>query len=354
MSSCRRTKQRWSECAPAFSVPCRQSHLAADTFAPSDAWTKPNRSSRTTFPRSSRRVCCGTISSGLPCDVLSCVCCSRAATFRQEVEPVDEQGNGGKPVVTGILQGMHLFRDFKNIFCLIQAPASRRLQLPLPSHLELRCSVRLHERVRVIHQSRRFAPVTHPSSFFFLLPSYSATRCMSGADARDDSPQKLRRTKDGNIAPPWPNKVTMFLWQFFVIVAIPHHHPPPFIFLFSSIQQVLQNIHHAKSLAPPPRPNLPLPSLPPNHSAAIGNLGSRCPTPMSRLPNPSNPSPGGKSSKPALPRPNTGEVQLLLVADAMKKRQHAWRTAFRFKTKRFICLAFNPFNMHSFFFDVIC
>jgi hypothetical protein len=95
---------------------------------------------------------------------------------------------------------------------------------------------------------------------------------------------------------------------------------------FKPFTQVLQNIHHVKNLAPPPRPNMPLPSLPPGHTATIGNLGSRCPTPALH---PANALQSGKSSRQPLPRPGTGEMQLLLVADAMKKRQHAWRTAFR-------------------------
>jgi hypothetical protein len=102
------------------------------------------------------------------------------------------------------------------------------------------------------------------------------------------------------------------------------------LFFVQTLTQVLQNIQHAKSLAPPPRPNLPLPSLPPHHSATIGSLGSRCATPNLQR---SHPSPSGKTSRVLLPRPNTGEVQLLLVADAMKKRQHAWRAAFRFDSQ---------------------
>ncbi len=80
------------------------------------------------------------------------------------------------------------------------ASNSRRcLQFPLSSNLQLRHAHGLHERVR---RTR----CTCASS---LASAYFAVRCLSGADARDNSPPKLKRTKDGNIVPPWPNKVAL-------------------------------------------------------------------------------------------------------------------------------------------------
>ena len=98
---------------------------------------------------------------------------------------------------------------------------------------------------------------------------------------------------------------------------------------FPHSPKVLQNIQHAKSIAPPPRPGLPLPLLPSNHNAAVGNLGSRCQTPAVQHPNP-NAHSSGKAAQPSLPRPDTGVLQLLLVAESMRKRQQAWRAAFRY------------------------
>ena len=109
-------------------------------------------------------------------------------------------------MVTGILQGTHLFPDFKTCFASHTRPhpgTYNSLYRPTTSYV-----VPSDYMKEYIHPTSNH----HPAP---LLLSYSATRCLSGADARDDSPQKLKRTKDGNIAPPWPNKVTLLFWQFF-------------------------------------------------------------------------------------------------------------------------------------------
>jgi hypothetical protein len=82
-----------------------------DIFEHSDAWTKRNRFSLIMFPRSNQPVYFGTTSSGARPSALPQQPTLFASGLdshdhrRQEVEPIDEEGKGGQPVVTGILQG---------------------------------------------------------------------------------------------------------------------------------------------------------------------------------------------------------------------------------------------------------
>jgi hypothetical protein len=196
---------------------------AAGIFALSGEWTKPSRFFLITLQRSNQPACCGITSSGRPRDcirtLLICVVltmsilhCLHSRTqstiFRQEVEPIDEDGNGGKPVVTGILQGASDFvGQLPPRRSLNHAPIFRSVQLSVPPNIQLRCAHGLHERVTRTRGARDFASALEVTCCVMI-------RCLSGADARDDSPPKLKRTKDGNIVPPWPNKVLPLALKF--------------------------------------------------------------------------------------------------------------------------------------------